>query len=151
MTSFQIDATLPELTPAQSLTGWRRELGIELFGEGRARIFLRTVPSQSMKAADLQRAILFHRVGANFRDLEGCVAEALEPLERLVQGAVRQTPSKANLFAVLEYDRSAWDAVVRGIERWERQCCARPISGVGFARASIVAATGAASAVDAQA
>ena len=104
-----------------------------------------------MKAADLQRAILFHRVGANFRDLEGCVAEVLEPFERLAQSAVRQTPNKANLFAVVQYDRSAWDAVVRGIERWERQCCARPISGAVFARASTVAATGASSGVDAQA
>ena len=78
-----------------------------------------------MKADELRQAILFHRVGAAFADLEGCVAAMREPLEQLVQTGVRQKPSKDNLFAAVTYDRSAWERVVQGIERWQR----RPISG----------------------
>src|SRR5262245_37723138 len=116
MTSLQIDTAFPELTPQQSLTGWRRELGVELLGAGHARVFLRTVEHPTMKAADLARGILFHRVGAGFKDLDGCVAEVREHLERLVDSAVRQAPDKHNLFAAVSYDRSAWDEAVRGIE-----------------------------------
>ena len=120
MLMLQIDPALPELTPAQSLTGWRRELCVELLGEGRARIFLRAVESPSLKATELRHATLFQRVGSGFEDLEGCVATIRQQLERLAHTAVRQIPSKENLFAAVVYEHAAWDAVVQGIERWQR-------------------------------
>jgi len=124
MANLQVDPTVPELTSEQSLTGWRREFCVELLGQAEARLYLRAVESPSMKADELRQAILFHRVGAAFADLEGCVAAMREPLERLAQTAVRQKPSKDNLFAAVTYDRSAWERVVQGIERWQR----RPVS-----------------------
>lgn len=65
-----------------------------------------------MRANELRQAILFHRVGAGFDDLDGCVAVVREPLEQLAHTAVRQKPSKDNLFAAVTYDRNAWDRVV---------------------------------------
>jgi hypothetical protein len=125
MANLQVDPAVLALTSGQSLTGWRKELCIQLLGESEARIYLRAVESPSMKADELRQGILFHRVGASFADLEGCVAAIGEPLERLARTAVRQKPSKDNLFAAVTYDRSAWEHVVQGIERWQR----RPISG----------------------
>jgi len=121
MANLQVDPARPALTSEQTLTGWRREFCVELLGEGQARVFLRAVESPSMKADELRKAILFHRVGAAFDDLDGCVAAAREPLEQLARTAVRQKPSKDNLFAAVTYDRGAWDRVVQGVEHWQRR------------------------------
>jgi hypothetical protein len=121
MANLQIDPTRPALTPEQTLTGWRRELCVELLGEGQARIFLRAVERPSMKADELRQAILFHRVGAGFDDLDACVAAVRAPLEQLARTATRQKPSQDNLFAAVTYDRGAWERVVQGIEHWQRR------------------------------
>jgi hypothetical protein len=91
---LMIDGAPPTLTSEQTLMGWRREFCVELLGGGQARIFLRAVEAPSLKATELRRAVLFHRVNSSFADLEGCVAAAREPLERLVATAVRQKPSE---------------------------------------------------------
>ena len=119
--SLQIDDTPALLTPAQTLTGWRRELCVELLGDSQARVFLRAVEAPSMKATELRRAVLFHRVGAGFADLAGCVAAAREPLEALSRSAVRETPSKDNLFAAVTYDREAWDRATAVFDDWQRR------------------------------
>ena len=75
----------------------------------------------SSTADELRQAILFHRVGAAFDDLDGCVAALREPLEQLARAAVRQKPNKDNLFAAIAYDRGAWDRVVLGVENWQRR------------------------------
>ena len=49
-----------------------------------------------------------------------------EPLEELARSAVRQKPSKDNLFAAVVYDRGAWDRVVKGIDPWLRRPHAGP-------------------------
>ncbi len=69
--SLEIDDQLPPLTAEQTLTGWRREFCVELLGEGRARIFLRALEAPSLKATELQRGVLFHRVSSAFQDLGG--------------------------------------------------------------------------------
>jgi hypothetical protein len=121
MATLHIDPNLPDITPAQSLTGWRREFFIELLGDGAARIFVRTVEQSSFKATELQRAILFHRLDPRFHDLPGCV-EAMRPeLERLADMARRTLPDKENLFAPVEYDRATWERVQHGVERWARR------------------------------
>ena len=79
-----------------------------------------------MKADALRHAVLFHRVGAAFDDLDGCVAAVREPLEQLARAAVRQKPSKDNLFAAVTYDRGAWDHVVQGVEHWQRRLHSAP-------------------------
>jgi hypothetical protein len=73
---LHIESQMPALTPDQALTGWRREFCVELLGDGRARIFTRMVISPSHKAAELQHGVLFHRVGAAFRDLRSCMQAA---------------------------------------------------------------------------
>jgi hypothetical protein len=121
MATLQVDPNLTEITPAQSLTGWRREFCVELLGDGGARIFVRAVEKSSFKAAELQRAILFHRLDSRFRDLEGCV-EAIRPdLDCLIDTARRTRPDKENLFASVEYDRAAWERVQQGIDRWAKR------------------------------
>jgi hypothetical protein len=121
MATLQVDPKLPEISPQQSLTGWRRELCIELLGDGAARIFVRAVEQSSFKASELQRAVLFHRLDPRFTDLAACV-EALRPdLERLADAARRTRSDKAHLFATVEYDRSAWECVQQGIDRWARR------------------------------
>ena len=121
MATLQIDPNLPEVTPAQSLTGWRREFCVELLGEGAARIFARSVEASSFKATELQRAVLFHRLDPRFTDLSGCI-EAMRPdLERLADTARRIRPDKENLFATVEYDRTAWERVQQGVDRWARR------------------------------
>jgi hypothetical protein len=126
MANLQVDPGRPALTSEQTLTGWRREFCVELLGEGQARIFLRAVESPSLKADELRLAILFHRVGAAFDDLEGCVAAVREPLEQLARTAVRQKPSKDNLFAAVTYDRGAWDRAAQGVEHWQRRAHSAP-------------------------
>jgi hypothetical protein len=119
--NLEIDETPTTLTSEQTLTGWRRELCIELLGEGRARIFLRAVEVPSLKATELHRSVLFHRVASTFADLPGCVAAARAPLEKLASSAARQQPSQDNLFAAVTYDRRAWETVVSAVEDWQRQ------------------------------
>lgn len=124
--ALQIDETQPALTVEQNLTGWRREFCVELLGDGQARVFLRAVEAPSLKAKELHRAVLFHRLGSTFADLDGCVAAARDPLELLARTAVRQQPSQDNLFAAVTYDRGAWDKVVGIVEAWQR----RPIAAL---------------------
>ncbi|WP_457418831.1 hypothetical protein [Roseateles sp. P5_E7] len=119
--TLEIDEEPITLTAEQTLTGWRRELCVELLGEGRARIFLRALEAPSLKATELHRGLLFHRVGSTFADLAGCVASAREALELLASTAVRQQPSKDNLFAAVTYDRRAWESVVSAVEQWQRR------------------------------
>ena len=121
MATFQIDTNLPEITPAQSLAGWRREFCVELLGEGAARIFVRSVETSSFKATELQRAILFHRLDPRFADLSGCVKSMQPDLESLVDAARRIRPDKENLFSTVEYDRTAWERVHQCLDRWVRR------------------------------
>jgi hypothetical protein len=121
MNTLQIDPKLPEITPEQSLAGWRREFCIELLGDGGARIFVRAVEESSLKASELQRAILFCRLDPRFADLAGCV-EAVQPdLRRLVDTARRIRPDKDSLYASVEYNRAAWERVQQGIDHWARR------------------------------
>ncbi|MFG6414264.1 hypothetical protein ACG02S_10165 [Roseateles sp. DC23W] len=119
--NLHIDETHTPLSTEQSLMGWRREFCVELLGDGQARVFLRAVEAPSLKATDLHRGVLFHRVGAGFADMNGCVAAAREPLERLARTAVRQQPSKDNLFAAVTYDRGLWDQVTSAVDQWQRR------------------------------
>jgi hypothetical protein len=121
MATLRIDTDLPQITAEQSLTGWHREFCIELLGDGGARIFVRPVERSSFKAAELQRAILFHRLDPRFNDLAVCI-EAIRPdLERLADTARRVRPDKANLFATVEYERGTWERVQQGVDRWARR------------------------------
>lgn len=119
--SLHIDDHQISLTSEQTLTGWRREFCVELLGDGQARVFLRAVEAASLKATELKRGVLFHRVSSSFSDLTGCAAAAREPLERLASTAARQQPSKDNLFAAVTYDRNAWEAVISAVESWQRR------------------------------
>ena len=119
--TLDIDETPTTLTAEQTLTGWRRELCIEFCGDGRARVFLRAVEAPSLKATELHRSLLFHRVGSAFADLSGCVAAVRDTLEHLARTAVRQQPSQDNLFAAVTYDRQAWESVVNAVENWQRR------------------------------
>jgi hypothetical protein len=121
MAELQIDPNLPAITSAQSLTGMRREFCVELLGEGSARVFVRALEKSSFKAAELQRAILFHRLDSRFADLAGCVASIRKDLDFLVDTARRTRPTKENLFATVEYDRSAWERVQLGVDHWVRR------------------------------
>ena len=125
--TLNIEDNQISLTSEQTLTGWRREFCVELLGEGQARVFLRLVEAASLKATELHRGVLFHRVGSAFADLAGCVAAAREALEQLARTAVRQQPSKDNLFAAVTYDRSTWDRVVLAVDQWQR----RPVRATG--------------------
>lgn len=124
--TLHIDDTRTTLTVEQNLTGWRREFCVELLGDGEVRIFLRALAVPSLKATELHRGVLFHRVGSGFGDLTGCVAAARDGLEHLARTAVRQQPNKDNLFAAVTYDRNAWEAVVSAVERWQRSPAATP-------------------------
>lgn len=119
--SLQVDAELPEITPARSLNGWHRELCLELLGDGGARIFARALQQSSHRAAELQRGTLFQRLDVRFADLPGFVQAQRADIEQLACTARRSVPSQANLFATLAYDRAAWDRVVQGIDRWSRR------------------------------
>ena len=121
MTKLQIELSLPDITPVQSLTGWRREICIELHGSGAGRVFVRAVETGSLKAAELQRGVLFHRMDPRFADLAGCI-EAIRPaLESLADVAQRVRPNKDNLFVSVIYDRAMWQRVQDHIERWGRK------------------------------
>lgn len=119
--SLQVDTTLPPITLAQSLTGWRRELCVELLGDGGARIFVRAVEQASHKAPELQRGVLFHRLDSRFTDVAAWVDAVRPDLERLAVTARRAPPDKAKLFITLEYDRAAWERVQQGVDRWARR------------------------------
>jgi hypothetical protein len=121
MAALQVDPQLPELTPAQSLTGLRREFCVELLGDGGARVFVRTVGASSFKAAQLQRAILFHRLDSRFTDLAGCVEAVRADLERLADTAKRTLPARENLFAAVEFEQSTWERVQLSVDRWGRR------------------------------
>jgi hypothetical protein len=121
MATLKVDPNLPEITPAQSLSGRHREFCVELLGDGSARIFVRAVERSSFKATELQHAILFHRLDSRFHDLEGCVEAIRADLDRLVDAARRTRPGKENLFALVEYDRAAWERVQQGIDRWAKR------------------------------
>ena len=119
---LQVDNEVPEITPARSLNGWHREFCMELLGDAGARIFVRAVRQSSFKATELQRAILFHRLDPRFRNLAGCVETLQADLQRLATTARRTAPNQENLYVTLEYDRSAWDRVEQGVDRWSRRC-----------------------------
>jgi hypothetical protein len=121
MSTLQLEPHLPEITPAQSLAGWRREFCIELLGDVGARIFVRVVEASSFKATELRRAVLFHRLDMRFTDLAGCVEVIRPELQRLADTARRTRPDKENLFAAVDYDRTAWERVQHGIDRWARR------------------------------
>ena len=121
MATLQADPNLPELTPAQSLEGWRREFCIELLGDGGARIFVRCVEEGSLKANELKRAMLFHRVALRFTDVAGCVEAIQHDIRHLADTAQRTIPTKDNLFAAVTYDRTAWERVQHGVDRWARR------------------------------
>lgn len=121
MPTFQVDPDIPQITPAQGLDGWRREFCIELLGQGAARIFVRAVEQSSFKATELQRAILFQRLGPRFTDLTGCVDRLRPELGRLADTARITQPDKDNLFSVVDYDRAAWDLVQQGLDHWARR------------------------------
>jgi len=120
MATLQLVPDFPDITPAQALTGWHREFCVELLGEGAARIFVRAVETSSFKATELQRGILFQRIGARFRDLAGCVDALRSDLSHLADTARRVRPDKENLFATVAYDRAAWERVQYGLDRWGR-------------------------------
>src|SRR6187431_2598868 len=94
MATLQVDSTLPELTQTHSLEGWRREFCIELLGDGVARVFLRTVETGSLKANELQRAILFHRLDPRFSDLAGCIEDIQDDFRLVADSARRTTPTR---------------------------------------------------------
>jgi hypothetical protein len=121
MATLQIDPDLPQITPAQSLMGWRREFCIELLGDGAARVFVRAVEQSSLKATELKQAILFHRLGPRFADLGGCVEAMRADFERLADTAKRIEPDKEHLFAAVIYDRTTWERVQHGLDRWARR------------------------------
>lgn len=121
MAVLQIESDIPHFTPEQSLSGWRRDLCVELLGDGAARVFVRTVETRSHKAQDLQRGILFHRLDSRFKDLPGCVEFVRADLEALADSAKRVRPDKENLFASVTYDRPAWERVQKGVDRWVRR------------------------------
>ena len=121
MTPLQIDADLPEITPAQSLAGWRREVCVEVVGDGALRIFVRAVEASSFKATELQRAVLFQRLDPRFNDLAGCVQALQGVFDSLAATARRTHPDKENLFRSVEYDRVAWERVQQGLDRWGRR------------------------------
>lgn len=121
MATLQIESDMPAITPAQNLVGWHRELCVELLGAGHARIFVRSVEQSSMKAAELARAILFHRLDPRFSDVAACVESIRVDLERLVDGARRTSPSADNLFSAVAYDSALWERVRSGIDRWARR------------------------------
>jgi hypothetical protein len=121
MATLQVEPELPQITPAQSLDGWRREFCIELLGDGAGRVFVRALPQGSLKATELKRGILFHRLGPRFSDLAGCVEALRADLERLAEGAKRIAPDKEHLFAAVSYDRITWERVEHGLDRWARR------------------------------
>jgi len=126
MASLQIESQLPVLAPELALTGWRREFCVELLGEGTVRVFVRALETASLKADELRRAVLFHRLEPRFADLPECVAALRPELERLAESARRVQPGKDNLFAAVTYDKAAWERVTQALDRWARRPAAVP-------------------------
>jgi hypothetical protein len=130
MATLHIDPDLPVLAPELSLTGWRREFCVELQGDGAARIFVRAVETGSLKAEELHRAVLFHRLETRFADLAGCI-DALRPaMEELAESARRVQPSKDNLFAAVTYDKAGWERITKALDRWARRPATAPRASV---------------------
>ena len=121
MATIHIEPDFPQVTPAQSLTGWHREFCVELLGEGVARIFVRAIEESSFKATELQRGILFQRLDARFTDIAGCIDFIKADLAHLADTARRTHPDKGNLFAAVEYDRTGWERLQQGLHRWARR------------------------------
>ena len=121
MATLRVEPDFPQIAPAQALEGWRREFCVELLGDAAARIFVRAVGEGSFKAAELQRGILFQRLGARFTDLAGCVDHLRVDLDHLVDTARRIQPNQENLFATVDYDRASWERVQQGLDRWARR------------------------------
>lgn len=121
MATLNVDPDPPQLTATQHLAGWRREFCAQLLGDGAARIFVRAVEQASFKAAELQRAILFHRLDTRFADLAGCVQAIEADLGQLADSARRPVPAKSNLFVSVEYDHASWARVQQGLDRWARR------------------------------
>ena len=121
MANLRIEPDLPDISPAQSLAGWHREFCVELIEDMTARVFVRAVETGSFKATELQRAILFQRLGPRFTDLAGCVAAVRIDLERLVDTSRRESPESGNLYRAVEYDGRAWERVQHGLDRWGRR------------------------------
>lgn len=92
-----------------------------MLGDGAARVFVRAVEASSFKATELQRGILFRRLDARFTDPAGCVDSLQADLGKLVDTARRIRPEKGNLFATVEYDRTVWEKVQHGLDRWARR------------------------------
>jgi hypothetical protein len=61
------------------------------------------------------------RLDARFTDLAGCVDAIRPDLLRVADTARRRRPDRDNLFAAVDYDRSAWERVERGVDRWSRR------------------------------
>jgi hypothetical protein len=93
--------------------------------------------------AELQHGVLFHRVGAGFKDLRSCVQTAAGPLRRLVASAVRQQPCRDNLFSPVTYDQRAWEEVMDALDGWQRRphaaarCVAPSADGLQAPRPSL--------------
>jgi hypothetical protein len=118
MAHLQIEFEVPTVTPAQSLTGWRREFCVQLLGEGAARVFIRVVQGRSLKATELQSAIVFHPLRARFAAFADYISAHRADLERLADSAQRPRPGKDNLFVVLHDDRAAWERIQHSLDRW---------------------------------
>ena len=121
MATLQIEPDLPQLTPTESLGGWRREFCVELLGGGQARVSVRSVERSSFRSPELQRGILFQWIDPRFTDLTGCVNLVRRELESLADSAHRLKPSRENLFRTVEYDHTAWEQVQRGVDLWSRR------------------------------
>lgn len=119
--TLQVDTDFPAISPTQSLNGWHREFCVELLGGGGARIFVRAVRHSSLKATELRRAILFHRLDPRFTDLAGCVGALQHDLKRLAGTARRAVPSKDNLFVTVTYLSATWQQVEDGVDHWARR------------------------------
>jgi len=117
---LQVDPDVPPLSPTESLNGWHREFCVELLGAGGARVFVRSVRQSSVRASEMLRGILFVRLDTRFTDLPGCVKALHSELKSLAATARRASPTKANLFVTLDYNRAAWERVEAGVDRWAR-------------------------------
>jgi len=82
---------------------------------------VRAVASGSLKADELRKATLFHRLDQRFTDLAGAIESARADLECLADSAKRVQPTQDNLFAAVTYDKPAWERVRNGLDRWARR------------------------------
>ena len=84
-------------------------------------MFVRAVPQASLKATELKRGILFTDSGRASPTSPGCVEALRADLERLADGAKRITPDQQHLYAAVSYDRTTWERVQHGLDRWGRR------------------------------